>query len=80
VLTVHNQALAGYDASTFNSIQGFKTFQNHFKQHHEKKISASILGGINTGMYCHYKHVSLEVPLRGPLTSAPFNLKLIGFF
>ncbi|KAH8746920.1 general substrate transporter [Diaporthe sp. PMI_573] len=44
-------ALAGYDASTFNSIQGFKTFNDHFKEPGEEEISASILGGINTAYH-----------------------------
>ncbi|KAJ4177006.1 hypothetical protein NW755_014093, partial [Fusarium falciforme] len=41
-------ALAGYDASTFNSIQGFKTFINHFKEKEDDELKPNILGGINT--------------------------------
>jgi hypothetical protein len=45
--------LAGYDASTFNSIQGFGTFINHFKEPGDDEIKPTILGGINTGK-CSY--------------------------
>ncbi|WAO94459.1 Hypothetical protein NCS54_01204300 [Fusarium falciforme] len=44
-------ALAGYDASTFNSIQGFKTFINHFKEKEDDELKPNILGGINTAYH-----------------------------
>ncbi|KAJ0426795.1 general substrate transporter [Aspergillus carlsbadensis] len=44
-------ALAGYDASTFNSIQGFRTFIDHFKEDGDEEIKPNILGGINTAYH-----------------------------
>ncbi|WOO85423.1 putative quinate permease [Vanrija pseudolonga] len=42
-------AINGYDGSTFNSVQGFKTFVDHFKKPGAKEIDPNLLGAINTG-------------------------------
>ncbi|EWY85677.1 hypothetical protein FOXG_11758 [Fusarium oxysporum f. sp. lycopersici 4287] len=66
-------ALAGYDASTFNSIQGFETFINHFKEPGDDAIQPNILGGINTAY-----HVGAIVSglLISPTISKKFGRKI----
>jgi MFS family permease len=39
----------GYDSSTFNSVQGYSSFVNKFREAGHKKIDPNIIGAVNTG-------------------------------
>ena len=45
------QTVNGYDSSTFNSVQGYATFVNYFKEDGNAKIDPNIIGAVNTGEY-----------------------------